>query len=68
MTILDEESEDIMKKLYAQLIPSGSANHNFPCVFRHAPNAFFSIALPHCIDAQFIGQVKKVLVHGAAIP
>jgi hypothetical protein len=23
------------------------------------------IALPRCIDAQFIGQVKKVLVHGA---
>jgi hypothetical protein len=41
ITILDEKLEDIMKKLYAQLIPSGSANHNFPCVFRHAPNAFF---------------------------
>jgi hypothetical protein len=65
ITILDEESEEITKKLYAKLIPSGRANHNFPCVFRHAPNAFFGIALSRCIDAQFIGQVKKVLVHGA---
>jgi hypothetical protein len=29
------------------------------------PMLFFGIALPHCIDTQFIGQVKKVLVHGA---
>jgi hypothetical protein len=64
-SILDEESEEITKKLYAQLIPSSGANRNFPCVFRHAPNAFFGIALPRCIDTQFIGQVKKVLVHGA---
>jgi hypothetical protein len=64
-SISDEESEEITKKLYAQLIPSGGANRNFPCVFRHAPNAFFGIALPCCIDTQFIGQVKKVLVHGA---
>jgi hypothetical protein len=64
-SISDEDSEEITKKLYAQLIPSSGANHNFPCVFRHAPNAFFGIALPHCINTQFIGQVKKVLVHGA---
>jgi hypothetical protein len=52
------------KKLYIQLLPSGSANRNFPSVFRHAPNAFFGVALPHSIDTQFIGQVKKVLIHG----
>jgi hypothetical protein len=40
-------------------------NRIFLCVFQHAPNAFFGIALPRCIDTQFIGQVKKVLVHGA---
>jgi hypothetical protein len=32
-SISDEESEEITKKLYAQLIPSGGANRNFPCVF-----------------------------------
>jgi hypothetical protein len=65
MTISDEESEEITKKLYSQLIPSSGANHNFLGVFQHAPNAFFGIALPRCIDTQFINQVKKVLVHGA---
>jgi hypothetical protein len=32
-SILDEESEEITKKLHAQLIPSGGANRNFLCVF-----------------------------------
>ncbi len=64
MTISDEESEEITKKLYSQLIPSSGANHNFLGVFQHAPNAFFGIALPSCIDTQLINQVKKVLVHG----
>ncbi len=36
----------------------------FPGVFRHAPYAFFGIALPRGIDNQFIGQVKKFLTHG----
>jgi hypothetical protein len=33
MMILEEESEMITKKLYAQLIPFGGANRNFPGVF-----------------------------------
>jgi hypothetical protein len=33
MMILEEESEMITKKLYAQVIPSGSTNRNFPGVF-----------------------------------
>jgi hypothetical protein len=33
MTILKEDPEAITKKLYAQLIPSKGANHNFPRVF-----------------------------------
>jgi hypothetical protein len=44
---------------------AGGANHNFPGVFWHAPNAFFGLALPWAIDDQFIGQVKKLLIHGA---
>jgi hypothetical protein len=65
MMIMEEESESITKKLYAQLIPSGGANCNFPGVFQHAPNTFFDLALPQAIDDQFIGQVKKLLRHGA---
>jgi hypothetical protein len=59
MMIMEEESETIAKKLYAQLIPSRGANHNFPGVFWHAPNAFFGLALPRAIDDQFIGQEKS---------
>jgi hypothetical protein len=66
--ILEEESEGITKKLYAQLLPSRGTNHNFPGVFRHAPYAFFGIALPQGFDNQFIGQVKKFLTHGAIPP
>jgi hypothetical protein len=43
MIILEEESETIAKKLYAQLIPSRGANHNFPRVFQHAPKAFLAL-------------------------
>jgi hypothetical protein len=68
MTILEEDFKEITKKLYAQLIPSRGANHNFPGVFQHVPNAFFGIALPHSINDQFIGQVKKFLIHGAIFP
>jgi hypothetical protein len=55
MTILDKESEEITKKLYAQLIPSGSANHHFPGFFQHAPNVFLVLL--------FLG----VLIHSSSV-
>jgi hypothetical protein len=62
-TISKEESEGITKKLYIHFLPSRGTNRNFPGIFRHAPYAFFGIALPQGIHNQFIGQVKKFLTH-----
>jgi hypothetical protein len=64
-TISEEESEDITKILYSQLLPSGGANRHFPLAYRHAPFTFFGLSLPRVIDTQFIEQVKRVLVQGA---
>jgi hypothetical protein len=65
MTILEEDSEAITKKLYAKLIPSGVLPITFLGFSEMNPMPFFSIALPHAINDQFIGQVKKFLIHGA---
>jgi hypothetical protein len=58
MMIIEEESEEITKHLYSQLLPSGGANRHFPLVYRHAPLAFFCLNLPQSVDTQFIEQVK----------
>jgi hypothetical protein len=39
--IMEEESEEITKYLYSQLLPSGGANCHFLLVSHHAPLAFF---------------------------
>lgn len=45
MMIMKEESEEITKYLYSQLLPSGGANCHFPLVYCHAPLAFFGLNL-----------------------
>jgi hypothetical protein len=65
MMILAEESEEITKILYSQLLPSRGINNHFPLVYCHAPLTFFSLTLPQVIDMQFIEQVKRAMVHGA---
>ena len=64
-TITEEESYEITKSLYFQILPSGGANQNFPTPYRHAPYAFFGLSLPRAIDTEFLGQIKSMLTHGA---
>lgn len=45
MMIMKEESEEITKYLYSQLLPSGGANCHFPLVYCRAPLAFFGLNL-----------------------
>ena len=63
----EDESTEITKKLFAQLLPSGSANWHYPKPFCHAPSAFFGLAFPQVVNTQFTEQVKWVLVHGALL-
>jgi hypothetical protein len=63
--LAEAESELITKSLYAQLLPSGSTNHNYPTEYCHAPSMFYGLALPMVIKTQFTKQVKKMLIHGA---
>jgi hypothetical protein len=64
-TITEEESYEITKSLYFQILQSGGANRNFPTPYRHAPYAFFGLSLPRAIDTEFLGQIKSMLTHGA---
>jgi hypothetical protein len=66
MMIMKEESEEITKYLYSQLLPSGGANCHFPLVYCRAPLAFFGLNLLQSANTQFIEQVKWVLVRGIA--
>lgn len=64
-TFTKAESELITKPLYAQFLPSGGANCNYPTVYHHAPSMFYGLALLMVIETQFTKQVKKMLTHGA---
>jgi hypothetical protein len=66
-TITEEESYEITKSLYFQILPSGGANQNFPTRYRHAPYAFFGLSIPRAIDTEFLGQIKSMLTHGAIL-
>jgi hypothetical protein len=68
MTFMEEQSHEITKQMYLQLLSSGGMNHHYPTVlYEHAPFMFFGLDLPQVIDTQFIKQVKKVLVHGVVL-
>ena len=64
-TFTEAKSVLVTKSLYAQLLPSGGANQNYPTVYHHAPSMFFRLALLMVIETQFTKQVKKILTHGA---
>lgn len=64
-TVTDDESYEITKSLYYQMLPSGGTNRSFPLVHRHAPHDLFGLALPTAKDTEFIGQIKTMLTHGA---
>jgi hypothetical protein len=45
-TFLEDESTEITKRLYTQLVPSGGTNQHYPKPYCHAPSTFFCLSCP----------------------
>ena len=62
-TFTPEDCDDIMRPLYAEILPRLGANRKIPKVYRYAPKSLLGLGLPDIYTMQGTSQIKAILFH-----
>ena len=62
-TFSSDDCDDIVRPLYAEILPRLGANRKIPKVYRYAPKSLMGLGLPDIYVMQGTAQIKAILFH-----